>query len=87
LAGSDASLENAFGPLKIALNTDSAKGKVNATPIATFLGVLRIIKNVLGARISGAYKENPFFKSGSDAPLKEPQVLTAHERSALESAA
>lgn len=87
LPGADAALHEAFGPLKIALNTGSASGKVAATPVATFFGVLKIMKNVVGVRLSGKYKDNPFFSSVEGTPIKVPKNLTAGERQALNSAA
>jgi hypothetical protein len=83
LAAPDASVNEALGPLKIALNTESARGKVRPTPLATFLGVLTIMRNVLGARVNGKYRDNPFFERGSGAPIAAPTNLTREERAAL----
>ncbi|MEO8040416.1 MAG: DUF6151 family protein [Betaproteobacteria bacterium] len=77
----------AFGPVKIELNTGSARGKVEPTPLATFFGIVKIMKNVFGARLSGKYRENPFFESDSGAPIKAPQILTLAERKALDGGA
>jgi len=76
-------LEHAFGPSKIALNTAAARGKVSATPLATTLGVVRIMKNVLGARLSGRYRASPFFHAESGTPVRQVQVLTAAQRQAM----
>jgi len=84
LTRSGTSLEESFGPLKIVLNTDSARGKVAPTPAATFFGILKIVKNVSGARLSGRYKDNPFFSPASGRPIKEPRSLTPAEREALD---
>jgi hypothetical protein len=83
LEASDAAVTEALGPVKIALNTKSARGKVRSTPFATFLGVLTIMRNVLGARLGGKYKDNPFFERGSGAPIAAPTNLTRAERTAL----
>jgi hypothetical protein len=74
------SLESSFGPLRMAVNTKSAIGKVRPTPVATVIGVLALIKVLLGARLSGAYKDNPFFLAGSDTPIRQPYVLSKVER-------
>lgn len=80
-------LDESFGPLKISFNAKSAHGDVKATPLATFLGVMRIMRKVIGARLSGRYKENPFFTANSGSPISTPQVLTLAERKSLEVAA
>jgi hypothetical protein len=79
----DDSLEQAFGPLKTVVNAGSALGPVRTTPVATLFGIAKIARNVMGARISGKYKENPFFKPGSNSPISAPRTLTAGEREAL----
>jgi hypothetical protein len=38
-----------------------------------------IFKSVIGARLSGAYKSNPFFVE-SGVPIKQPRVLTEAQR-------
>jgi Family of unknown function (DUF6151) len=85
LAGSDDEIRRWFGPLEIALNAQSARGEVRSTPMATFVGVLKIIRNVAGARLNGGYKDNAFFAVDSGAPTKVPKNLTLAERRALDS--
>ena len=85
LPGSSSEIDDVFGPSRIALNTASANGQVSPTRIASLTGLLKIIKNVWAARLSGAYKDNPFFRSGSDEPVSMPEILKPHERSALRS--
>ena len=80
LAKRDPSLQDSFGPLRMVLQTKSAKGVVKATPIRSFLALLVIIKSVAAARISGSYKNNPFFLGNPAMPIKEPRVLTQAER-------
>lgn len=87
LAGKGTQLDEAFGPLKIALNTGSAQGKVRSSPAAMLVGIVKIMKNVVGARLSGKYKENPFFRSDSGTPIKEPQNLTPAQQKALDTSA
>ena len=67
----------------MSLNTASANGKVSPTRIANLKGLLKVIRNVLGARLSGAFRDNPFFRSGSGEPISMPDTLKLHERSAL----
>jgi hypothetical protein len=83
LPGSSHETDAAFGPPRISLNTASANGQVSPTRLATVMGLLKIIRNVSGARLSGAYRESPFFRSGSAEPVSMPEVLKPHERAAL----
>lgn len=80
-------LETAYGPAKIALHTESASGEVKATPVASFLGVFRIMSGLLAARLGAKSKSNPFFSSDSNQPLAKPRVLSLTEREALSSPA
>lgn len=84
LAGSDPQVTEAFGPLKVTLNTKSARGEVAATPLAVFTCVLRIMRNTLGSRLSGRYRQNPFFRTGTADPVVKPSVITPAHRRALE---
>jgi len=83
LAGSPIELDAAFGPAKAAINTASASSTVNSTSWSTFRATLKIMRNVLGSRLSGKYRENPFFMPGTAEPLVAPQVLTVTERRVL----
>ena len=73
-------LNASFGPLRVAVNTRSALGKVRTTPVGTLIGVLRLMKSLLSARLSGAYKDNPFFLASSGIPIRQPHVLSEAER-------
>lgn len=74
------SLHASFGPLRIAVNTKSATGDVRPTPVHAVMGFLGLAKSLVGARISGAYKDNPFFVAESGSPVQPGQVLSAAER-------
>jgi len=74
------SLESSFGPLRMEVNTKSAIGKVGSTPLGSVIGVLTLTKALLGARLSGSYRENPFFLTGSATPIRQPYVLSKAER-------
>ena len=83
LAGPSAEIDGVFGPARVAVNTASAQGKVAATLWATLASVFKIMRNVIGSRLSGKYRDNPFFKAGTSEPVVPPQVLTAAERRQL----
>ena len=80
------SLEESFGPVRMVVQTKSAKGEVKPTPIRSFLALLAIMKSVLAARIGGSYKSNPFFVENSAVPIRRPRVLTKAERARVTSA-
>ena len=80
LAKSSPSLQDSFGPVRTVLNTKSARGRVKSTPMSNFVNLLKIMKSVIGARMSGGYKPNPFFVEDSGTPIKQPRVLTKAER-------
>jgi Family of unknown function (DUF6151) len=83
LEGSNDELREAFGPARAAVNTQSATGSVSSAPVATFFAVQKILGNVLWSRISGKYRENPFFRPGSATPIVAPEVLSLAQRRAL----
>lgn len=75
---------NASGiPLNMVINISSATGAVKSTPIASFFGTVRVIWNLIVARVTRKYQLNPFFVENSDTPIKVPYVLTKAERDAL----
>lgn len=73
-------LEDSFGPLRIAVNTNSARGRVRSTPVASTFGVARLVLSLAAARLGGAYRTNPFFESDLQTPIRPVHVLTAAER-------
>ena len=74
------SIESSFGKLHIAVNTKSARNNVRSTPIASTIGILRLMTAALGAQLSGAYKHNPFFVHGGRTPVHSVRVLSEAER-------
>jgi Family of unknown function (DUF6151) len=86
LAGASAERDAAFGPARLAANPKSASGRVAATPLPMLLAALKILRNVGGSRLSGTYRQNPFFRAGTDELIVPPQVLTAAQRQALRGA-
>jgi hypothetical protein len=82
LAGTAGELDAAFGVAKVAINTESASGPVSPTKWRSVAAVLKIMRNVVAARLSGAYRDSPFFKSGTAEPIVAPQVLSSAERAA-----
>lgn len=73
-------LDSSFGSARMRVNTQSARGKTNSTPIRTLACVLRLLTSLIGARVDGSYKVTPFFIPDRGMPIMPPRVLTADER-------
>ena len=80
LKSNSPSLEESFGPVRMVLNTKSARGRVKSTPLGNLVGMLGLMRSVIGTRLSGAYKRNPFFGAAAGAPVARPRELTKVER-------
>ena len=75
------SLEATFGPIRLVVNTKSARSGVEATSnVVTLARVLGLAVSALGATVSGASKTHPFFAPGANTPIHHVHVLTPHER-------
>jgi len=74
----------AFGPLRVALNTASARKKVRATPFAMLFGVGRIAGRVLTERLTGRYRRNPFFDEKTGNSIRRPAELSQAQRAGLD---
>lgn len=77
-----APLEAAFGPVRASANTASAIGEPRPRAFGMAGALLRILGLVLGSRLSGRYKDTPFF-TAAGAPVAEPTVLSAEQRARL----
>ena len=44
--------------------------------------MLALTRSLAGARLSGSYRQSPFFEVDSHAPVREPVVLSRAERDA-----
>ena len=64
------------------VNTASAIGEPKPRAFGMAGSLLRILGMVAGSRLSGRYKNTPFF-TASGAPVAEPTVLSAEERARL----
>jgi hypothetical protein len=69
------------------LNTKYARGHVKSTPLRNLVTMLGLMKSVIGARLNGAYRRNPFFDTEAGLPIKRPRVLTKAEREQVTNAA
>ncbi|MEO1006057.1 MAG: DUF6151 family protein [Cyanobacteria bacterium J06638_38] len=79
--GSDRNLlDDTFGSIKTYVHTADALGENKPKSRGTFGGALRVLEMILKARLTGAYKNTPFFVSGSTStPIATPKVLSKNE--------
>jgi hypothetical protein len=76
-------LDAAVGPARMRVSTDSALERMPSTPRETLRGLVKVVRNVGGARLSGGYRENPFFRAGTARPLVAPTVLSFEQWESL----
>lgn len=78
-----ASLDGAFGPVRMRLCTNSAKGKVEPRAVSTTVSILRFMAMLIRTRLNGGYKITPFFNADEGTPCVVPRILTPDERTRL----
>jgi hypothetical protein len=83
LEQSGMSLDQSFGPVCMQVNPQSAKGAVKIKSKGTLSALTSWAWMMLRERISGTYRQSPFFDSNTDQPVVAPVVLTQEERQAL----
>ena len=79
-------LDASFGPARLHFYAKSARGNVRDTPVSTLLAILKLMGWIVPARLTRRYHENPFFDAASGDPIRQPQVLSKAEVSALKGA-
>ena len=77
-----ASLDNAFGPVRLRTLVKSATGRVESSGWRAVPVMTKFASRLLVARLSGSYRNNPFF-TPAGLPVVQPRVLSLEERSAL----
>lgn len=86
LESGDESLETVFGPLRLRVNTKSAKGEPKPESMGLVSTILRVMGMLMRARIDGSYKQTPFFVASSGRPIVTPGVLGREELERLRNA-
>lgn len=72
-----------FGPVLALANTKGARGPGAPTEDKGLKTVMAMFaKRAAGARLTGAYKDNPFFNFPERQPIVTPHVITKTERNA-----
>ena len=77
-----APLAPSFGPVNASANTQSAWGEPKPRAFGLPGALLRILGMVIGSRLTGRYRDTPFF-AADGTPVAEPRVLTPAERDRL----
>jgi hypothetical protein len=83
LDASNQSIDASFGPVRVWVNTQGAKGEPKPKSVGLARTVAWFMRNVLRARISGNEKHTPFFDAERGAPIVRPQVLSSAERARI----
>jgi hypothetical protein len=76
-------IRRAFGPESFRFAVHAASAAVPAKRAGFLIAIPKILWNIVYAKISGAWRVNPFFKPGTDEPLRAPLELTKEQRYAL----
>jgi hypothetical protein len=76
-------LDASFGPVRMWINTKSAKGSGAPKSTGVITGILGLLAMVARARIDGSYKRTAFFSVATGAPIVTPMVLSQGERASL----
>lgn len=77
---------DAFGPLRMRVQTAGAKAPVRGTPLATLAGGTRIAAALAASRLQGRWRQSPLFREDGE-PLARPQVLSPGELQRAKAAA
>jgi Family of unknown function (DUF6151) len=86
LSSDQTSLNNAFGSIRMYVNTKSAIGENKPKSVGVLSGTLRVIGMMLKVRFDGRYKQNPFFVMESGTPIVVPKVLNTEELESVKNA-
>lgn len=78
-----ASLDSAFGPVRMKVGMKSAKGKPKGMAVSTTVAILGFMGMLIRTRLNGGYKITPFFDPETGAPRVPPKVLTQAERAGV----
>lgn len=84
LENSGKTVDESFGPVKVHVNPQSAKGEVKSKSTGMLGMMFSWLAMMLAERVSGRYKLSPFFDSNGTS-IATPTVLTLDQRQALRS--
>ena len=79
LSSDPTSLDEAFGPITMYVNTESAIAENKPKAARVLSGTLRVFGMMVKARLDGRYKQTPFFVVETGTPIVTPKVLSDQE--------
>jgi hypothetical protein len=80
LEGAGPPLDDTFGPIRAWVNTNGAKGEPKPKTRGQAATAGWFLTTILKARLNGSYKQTPFFRPDTGAPVTSPRVLSPEER-------
>jgi Family of unknown function (DUF6151) len=83
LQNSATSLDDSFGPVRAWLNTGGASGNPKPPSRGQVRTVFWFITTTVKARISGSYRQSPFFDAVKATPIVLPRVLSDADHTSL----
>jgi len=83
LDASDEELDRELGAVRCRVNTGSSTAPVASSGLATAWTICKIGTMIVKARLSGRYRDNPFFDAQTGEPVKPVEVLSLEKRMAL----
>ncbi len=79
--------EASFGPVTMVVGAKTAIGADKPAQKGLFSGIAKTMGMIIKARLSGAYRRNPFFRQDTGVAVATPTVLSASALSAAKAAA
>jgi hypothetical protein len=80
------SLEDSFGPIRVRVNTQGARGNPKPTTRGVARTIVWFLRTTVRARLNGDYQHTPFFRAADGTPRVAPHVLSTPERQAVRNA-
>lgn len=74
-----ADLDRSFGPIRMRVNTRSAKQGPKPKQAGALPAIARFLGQLARARLDGSYRTTPFFDPERGTPVVKPRVLTRDE--------
>jgi hypothetical protein len=79
-------VEQSFGPVRFCLHASGAVGAPKPKPFGGAGFAPWLVRNRLRARLTGGFRQNPFFDTATDRPIVTPTILTPAQRDQLRGA-
>ncbi len=76
-------LDGSFGPIRMRVNTKSARQDPKPKQAGTLATIARFGAQLAKARIDGSYRITPFFDAANGTPVVTPRVLSPEEHAAI----